>query len=71
MNRILTTLFLLPVLAGGWAVAGIPELDGLVEETLNIGEIPAQQPETLPITTNSSKAREYFRPLRQAVVLAR
>ncbi len=45
-------------------MAGIPELDGLVEETLNIGEIPAQQPETLPITTNSSKAREYFRHAR-------
>ncbi|MCH9025977.1 MAG: hypothetical protein IIA05_02535 [Proteobacteria bacterium] len=64
MNRILPTLFLLPVLAGSWAVAGIPELDGLVEQTLDIGTIPAQQPATLPITTSSSKAREYFRHAR-------
>ena len=64
MNRILTTLFLLPVLAGSWAVAGIPELDGLVEQTLDIGEIPAMQAGTLPITTSSSKAREYFRKAR-------
>lgn len=64
MKRILATLFLLPVLAGGWALAGIPELDGLDEQPLDIGEIPAKQPETLPITTSSFKAREYFRHAR-------
>ena len=61
LNQFLKILFLLAFLAGGWAIAGIPELDGLVEQSLNINEIPAKLPETLSITTSSSKAREYFR----------
>ncbi len=41
-------------------MAGIPELDGLTEQHLDVNEVPQQQPDTLPITTDSAKAREYF-----------
>ena len=65
MKRLLTIILLFPALTGGLAVAGIPELDGLVEQRLDINVVPEQLPETLPITTSSSQARKYFRQARQ------
>jgi tetratricopeptide (TPR) repeat protein len=65
MKRLLTIILLLPALAGGLAVAGIPELDGLVEQRLDINVVPEKLPETLPITTSSSLARAHFRQARQ------